>query len=108
MPGIEQAQSRIHFGGNGLDQPEGADKDAGKTDAAHREILDSALGLGAVERVRGDLYFSERIFFNAIVSHKKAVTGRSCRQSWKTSRAAAVGYWNQLYPLSPLICIVFF
>ena len=67
---VEQPQPGVHFSGNGLDEPECADEDAREPDAAHREVLDGALGLRAVERVRGDLYFAERVFFNAVVGHR--------------------------------------
>ena len=67
---IKQPEAGVHFGGNGLDEPQRADEIAGKADPAHGKVLDGTGGLGAVEGGAGDGHFAHAVAFDAGGAHK--------------------------------------
>ena len=65
---VQQVQVTVGLGRCLLDEAERLDEPARKAQVADGKVVDGTLGLRAVERIRRDAHFAQRILFNAIVS----------------------------------------
>ncbi len=64
---VEQLQVAVHVGRTRLDQAQGVDHRARRTQIRDRKIVDRTLRLRAPERIGGHLEFAHAVFFDPVI-----------------------------------------